>query len=177
MLPEPSGKSRYSRFSPDCDQASYDFTCVLSLVSWLVLWLCWCFNDVVFRISWLNNEFWLAAIPFEFVLAVSGLWAFQQACFLYSNKVVAGKLACNKDEGSLDSSSLKVFQNKSLFGCFCMLCFCSQKDEIKNKFSVLNLFVFYIISWIATKTWIWTNSGYQLPSIFSKDEGVKLSKG
>jgi len=30
-----------------------------------------------------------------------------------------------QDEGSLDSSSLKACQNKSLIGCFCMLCFCS----------------------------------------------------
>jgi len=34
----------------------------------------------------------LAATPFEFVLAVSGLLAFQQACFLYSKKIVAGNL-------------------------------------------------------------------------------------
>ena len=44
-----------------------------------------------------------------------------------------------QDEGSLDSSSLKAFQNKSLIGCFCMLCSCSLKDEIWSKFSVLNL--------------------------------------
>jgi len=44
--------------SPDRDPTSCDFTCVL----WLVLWLCWRFNDVVFGISWLNNEFWLAGI-------------------------------------------------------------------------------------------------------------------
>jgi len=73
--------------SPDRDPTSCDFTCVL----WLVLWLCWRFKDVVFTISWLNNEFWLAATTFEFVLAVSGLRAFQHACFLYS-KVVAGNL-------------------------------------------------------------------------------------
>jgi len=30
-----------------------------------------------------------------------------------------------QDEGSLDSSSLKAFQNKSLIGCFRMLCSCS----------------------------------------------------
>jgi len=30
-----------------------------------------------------------------------------------------------KDEGSLHSSSLKAFQNKSQVGCFCMLCSCS----------------------------------------------------
>ena len=74
--------------SPDRDPASCDYACVL----WLVLWLCWRFNDVVFRISWLNNEFWSAATSFEFVLAVSGLRAFQQACFLYRNKIVAGNL-------------------------------------------------------------------------------------
>jgi len=34
---------------------------------------------------------WLQPL-FEFVLAVSGLWTFQQACFLYNNKVVAGNL-------------------------------------------------------------------------------------
>jgi len=28
-----------------------------------------------------------------------------------------------QDEGSLDSSSLKAFQNKCEFGCFCMLSF------------------------------------------------------
>ena len=80
-----------------------------------------------------------------------------------------------QDEGSLDSSSLwcfcllaesyetinhyhylKAFQNKSQFGCFCML----------KKLKGWNL-----------KTWTWTNSGYQLPSIFLKGENVKLSKG
>jgi len=30
-----------------------------------------------------------------------------------------------QDEGSFDSSSLKAFQNKSLIGCFRLLCFCS----------------------------------------------------
>jgi len=30
-----------------------------------------------------------------------------------------------QDEGSLDSSSLKAFQNKSQVGCFFMLCSCS----------------------------------------------------
>jgi len=42
-----------------------------------------------------------------------------------------------QDEGSLDWSSLKAFKNKSQVGCFCMLCSCSKKDEIKNTFSVL----------------------------------------
>jgi len=68
------------------------FRLCLVTVLWLVLWPCWRFNDVVFRISWLNNAFWLAATSFEFVLAVSGLWTFQHACFLYRNKVVAGNL-------------------------------------------------------------------------------------
>jgi len=39
----------------------------------------------------------LAAAPFEFVLAVSGLRAFQQACFLYRNKVVAGNLPVTQE--------------------------------------------------------------------------------
>jgi len=30
-----------------------------------------------------------------------------------------------QEEDSLDSSSLKAFQNISQIGCFCMLCFCS----------------------------------------------------
>jgi len=34
-----------------------------------------------------------------------------------------------------------------------------------------------MVSCIPTKTWMWTSSGYQLPSILSKGEGVKLSKG
>jgi len=49
------------------------------------------------------------------------------------------QLVSVQDEGSLDSSSLKAFQNKTQVGCFCMLCYCSQKDEIKNKCSALNL--------------------------------------
>jgi len=39
-------------------------------------------------------------------------------------------LVSKKDEGSLDSSSFKAFQNNSQVRCFCMLCSCSQKDEI-----------------------------------------------
>jgi len=30
-----------------------------------------------------------------------------------------------QDDGSLDSFNLKALQNKSLIGCFCMLCSCS----------------------------------------------------
>jgi len=33
-------------------------------------------------------------------------------------------------EGSLDSSRLKAFQNKTQVGCICMLCSCCKKDEI-----------------------------------------------
>jgi len=35
-----------------------------------------------------------------------------------------------QDEGSLDSSSLNAFQNKSQAGCFSMLRSCSSKDEV-----------------------------------------------
>jgi len=94
ILPEPSGSRRCSGFH-------------LIVISnmWfllLVLWLCWRFNDVVIRVawgsrpriavfsqvSWLGNWFWLAVTFFEFILAVSGLRAFQQVCFLYSNKLL-----------------------------------------------------------------------------------------
>ena len=30
----------------------------------------------------------------------------------------------------------------------------------------------FLVSWIPTKTWMWINSGYQLPSIFSNGESV-----
>jgi len=42
---------------------------------------------------------------------------------------------------------------------------------------VLPSWLLFIVSWIPIKTWMWTYSGYQLPSIFSKGETVKLSKG
>jgi len=35
------------------------------------------------------------------------------------------QLVSMQDEGSLDWSSLKAYQNKSQVGCFCMLCSCS----------------------------------------------------
>jgi len=41
--------------------------------------------DLIMSFDWLQPLF-------EFVLAVSGYRTFQQACFLYSNKVVAGNL-------------------------------------------------------------------------------------
>ena len=43
-------------------------------------------------------------------------------------------------------------------------CFC--KNEIWNKFSVLNLLACCL--WLPLKTWLWRNSGYQLPSVLSK---------
>jgi len=36
-------------------------------------------------------------------------------------------------EGSLDSSSLKAFQNKSQVGCFCMLCSCNDYDAARRR--------------------------------------------
>ena len=35
----------------------------------------------------------------------------------------------------------------------------------------------FIISWIPAKTWTWTNSGYQVPSILSKGEKCETFKG
>jgi len=52
------------------------------------------------------------------------------------------QLVSMQGEGSLDSSRLKAFQNKSQVGCICMLCFCSEKDVIQNKFSVFYRLVF-----------------------------------
>jgi len=48
----------------------------------------------------------LAATPFEFVLAVSGLWTIQQACFLYSNKVVAGNLPVTASKTGKNDTAL-----------------------------------------------------------------------
>ena len=47
-----------------------------------------------------------------------------------------------QEEGSFDSSSLKAFQNKSQVGCFCRVFHVleySYKNDMENKFSVLNL--------------------------------------
>jgi len=44
-----------------------------------------------------------------------------------------------QDEATLDFPNLNAFQNKSQVECFCVLCSCNYKDELKNKFSVLNL--------------------------------------
>jgi len=35
----------------------------------------------------------------------------------------------------------------------------------------------FMISCIPIKTWMWTNSGYQLPSILSKGKSVKFQRG
>jgi len=35
------------------------------------------------------------------------------------------QLASMQDQGSLDTSSLKAFQNNCQAGCFCMVCYCS----------------------------------------------------
>jgi len=71
---------------------------VTGLVISLVIW--WCFYDVVFRISWFNNKFWLG------VALLNLSWLFQ-ACESFSKLVfctviiVAGKLACNRRFWSL----------------------------------------------------------------------------
>jgi len=47
-----------------------------------------------------------------------------------------------QEQGGFDPSSLEAFQNKSQVGCFCEMIHvleCSYKNEIENKFSVLNL--------------------------------------
>jgi len=35
----------------------------------------------------------------------------------------------------------------------------------------------FMVSWIPIKTWMWTNSGYQLPSIFLKGEVWNFQMG
>jgi len=40
---------------------------------------------------------------------------------------------------ALTHPASKAFQNKSQVKCFCMLCSCNEKDEIKKEFSVLIL--------------------------------------
>jgi len=42
---------------------------------------------------------------------------------------------------------------------------------------VLSSWLLFIVSWIPIKTWMWTNSGYQLPSIFSKGEVGNFQRG
>ena len=52
------------------------------------------------------------------------------------------QLLSMQEQGGFDSSSLQAFQSKSQVGCFCKMNHvleCSYKNEIENKFSVLNL--------------------------------------
>ena len=49
--------------------------------------------------------------------------------------------------------------------------------NLKQIWCFQSSWLLFLVSWIPTKTWMWTNSGYQLPSLFSNEESVKLSKG
>ena len=81
-----------------------------------------------------------------------------------------------QDEGSFDSSSLKAFQNKSLIGCFLCYVLAVERMKFKTNLGFKFSWLFFILSWIPTKTWMWTNSGNQLPSIFFKGVRCETSK-
>jgi len=58
------------------------------------------------------------------------------------------------------------------------VCYALAVKRMKFKTNlVFSSWLLLIVSRIPIKTWMWTNSGYQLPSILSKRESVKLSKG
>ena len=81
-----------------------------------------------------------------------------------------------QDEASLDSSSLKAFQNKSHVGCFCML----KKLKgwnLRQIYCFKSSWLLFVVSWIPKKSRMWTNLGCQLPSIFSKGKSVRFSNG
>jgi len=44
-------------------------------------------------------------------------------------------------------------------------------------FPIFLVAVYAVASWITIKTWMWTNSGYQLPSIFSKGKAWNFQRG
>jgi len=49
--------------------------------------------------------------------------------------------------------------------------------KFKTNLVFKSSWLFFILSWIPTKTWMWTNSGNQLPSIFFKGGRCETSKG
>ena len=70
-----------------------------------------------------------------------------------------------QDKDSLDSSSLKACQSKSLIGCFSMLCFCSKKGwNLKHIHCFKSSWLLFIVSCIPIKTWMWKiqDTNYQV---------------
>jgi len=82
----------------------------------------------------------------------------------FSNKPCQYKMraAWTHPNSKLSKTSLKL----DAFVCY-VLAFKRMKFETN---SVLNLLGCCLLSWIPIKPWMWINSGYQLPSIFSKRE-------
>jgi len=163
-LPEPSGKSRCLGFHLIVTRHRVIFACVL----WLVLWLCWRFNDVVTRVAWgsrpriavfsqvcwLDDWCWLAVIFFAFVLAVSGLRIFQQVCFLFSNELLHANLPVTRLNRSQNAQRWIVKKVPS-FTCISRK---RMSSKTRCHLSVKQMFR----TWMKTSStalWVWLNLG------------------
>jgi len=69
----------------------------------------------------------------------------------------------------LSKTSLRL----DVFVCYVLVV---KRMKFKTNLVFWIFLLLFMVSFIPVKTWMWTNSRYQIPSRLSKGESVKLSK-